>query len=707
MATSTIVLYTTNITPEKNCKVDDIVTYLESCNKMTIGSFQYSKILLDDTIKINWNQNELPNFPFNYLSIKKSDDINDKTYYYFILNSNWKSQNTVELQISLDTVNTFWNDLNFTSRTNITRQHKDRFSKKTTIPTSGNVKLFRQIDKYEEGFTPTKTTQVVEKLNYSAPFNLDYYLIYRTNPDAEQTLECLCCASDRLQLGANAPTTNGIQYTDIPVGQSIIILGEENSSFTIEGQLIGAKSGYPGVYIQRNASNMSLYAILKEGVTGAIIRENITNTTVASYVKYNLMSKQYAKNFLYLADAKYAVKHDTVASYTINSTYVSDISTIDRTDTKLVKIIKMPYAPFELTKNAGGQLIAIDGFYEQDHLLHLYNLDQEFISTVGEDTLNELTVSIPVEQLKLSNPQNANPRYESKIYNSNYYGIKYFYDSFEKEFLLERYSSVVDGTETPFAGIKFKQSNNISSSSLFDFQFYNGQYDEPTPYSRYLNSNRQNEIALYTNDYLNYIRTGFNYDKKIKNTNNVANWIGAGVSIAGAVASFASSIYTSGAGIAAGVALTTSAVATLTSAITNTVSSEQSLDQKLRQLRQQSSSVSNTEDLNLLSYYNGNRLLITREAATDEVLTALYNLFNRTGYACNDYSIPQFNSRRYYNFLQAKIDIDESLWKYGKSFLDDIRARFEIGVTVYHRVNDSYDWSQEKENFESWLVING
>lgn len=699
MANSTIKLYTTNITPERNCKIDDIATYLESCNKMTIGNFQYSKILLDDTIKLNWNQNELPNFPFNYLSIKKSDDINDKTYYYFILNNNWKSENTVELQISLDTINTFWNDLSWTAKTNITRQHKDRFAEKT-IPASGDVTLFREIDKFDEGISPIKYRFTKDKI--TTDLDLDFYLIYRTNPDAEQTLECLCCASDRLQLGANAPTTNGIRVTDIPVGQSIIILAEENSSFTIEGTLIGTKSGHPGVYIERNNdSTMSLYTIDKSTVTGAIINQNITNVTLAAYVKYNLMSKQYAKNFLFLADAKYAVRHETVASYTINSTYVSDFSAIDRTDTKLVKIIKMPYAPFPLIKNGGGQLVSIDGFYEQDHLLHLYNLDQEFLTTVDVQSINELAVTLPVTQINANT--NNMPQLESKLFNSNYYTLKYIYDSFEKEFLLEHSYPIDGATQTPNVTILFKQSNNISSNSLFDIQLQG--YDEPTTYGEYLNVNRQNEVALFTNDYLNYIRSGFNYDKKVKATQNTANWIGAGVSLVGAAASFATSYATGPAGLAAGVALTTSAVATLTSAIASTVNNEISMSQKLAELRRQSSSVSNTEDINLLSYYNGNRLLVERDMISDEVQKSIYALFRLTGYACNDYGIPDFNTRLHYNFVQCRAAFDESNWRYGQDFLNDIRSRFETGITVYHRVSNSYDWLQEKENFEIWMIV--
>ena len=701
MATSQIVLYKTNITPERNCKVDDLGYYLISCEQEIISDFQYKTIKLDDTIKLNMSQNNTPNFPYNYLAIKRDNET--KIYYYFIINSNWRSENTIELQISLDTINTFWNELSWTAKTNITRQHKDRFAQKT-IPTSGNVTLLRDIDKFDEGISPIKYRLTKDKI--TTDFDLDFYLIYRTNPDADQTLECLCCASDRLQLGANAPTTNGISATDIPVGQSIIILGEENSTFDIEGTAIGAKSGYPGCYIYRqegNTSLMSIYAISKNTATGIIIKEGIKSTTINSYVKYNLMSKKYDKNFLFLADAKYAVKHDTVASYTINSTYVADFSTVDRTDTKLVKIIKMPYAPFELRKNSSNQLVAIDGFYEQNHMLHLYNLDQEFLTTVDFQPINELAVTLPVTQI------NANtdhmPKLESKLFNSNYYTLKYIYDSFEKEFLLEHSYPIVGASGAPSVTILFKQSNNISSNSLFDIKLQG--YDEPTTYGEYLNVNRQNEVALFTNDYLNYIRSGFNYEKKVKTAQNTANWIGAGVSLVGAAASFASSYVSGPAGIAAGVALTTSAVATLTSAITTTVNNEISMAQKLAELRRQSSSVSNTEDINLLSYYNGNRLLVERDMISDEVQKSIYELFRLTGYACNDYEIPNFNTRLHYNFVQCKAAFDESGWKYGQDFLNDIKSRFETGITVYHKVDNNYDWNQGKENFESWLASNG
>ena len=82
----------------------------------------------------------------------------------------------------------------------------------------------------------------------------------------------------------------------------------------------------------------------------------------------------------------------------------------------------------------------------------------------------------------------------------------------------------------------------------------------------------------------------------------------------------------------------------------------------------------------------------------------LFRSFRLTGYGCDEYQIPNFASRLYYNFVQCDPDIEESSWTGSKQFLDDIKARFKAGVTVFHRVNNSYDFEQDKENFETWLI---
>lgn len=720
MANSTIKLYTTNITPERNCKVDDIATYLESCNKMTIGSFQYSKILLDDTIKLDWNQNELPNFPFNYLSIKKSDDINDKTYYYFILNNNWKSQNTVELQISLDTINTFWNDLSWTAKTNITRQHKDRFKKRTNISSlSGAIQLYREIDKFDEGITPVKFLSSSYKKNDAAG-DYDFYLIYKNAKDASSEPEpiyCYVCASEIIKVHSDSAT--GIYAEQLKnIGDSVYFSTTDNPDFYYH------KGQSDEIHFQQNgtvraallvktADGMDLFYVTTAGIPTQYVK-HIAKTTVI-FEDYQLSGTYFTPaeviypptqtyyNFSIL-EQKAA---DEFNKFVIGDAYIQSIDSVDRTDTKIVKIIKMPYAPFDLTLYDDGSYKLPSGYIIADGFFRVQNLNTEFLNTIDNDVLNNELVK-QVSKSDLTNYENINHdiSMESKLYNSNFYSLKYYYDNFNKEFLLERYTPIDYQTafKYPYVEIKFKQSNNISSSSLFDLQIKNATYKEPNLYGEYMNVNRQNEVALYTNDYLNYIRNGYNYDKKAKSLSNTASRVNTALSTVGAFVSFASSIYTGAAGLAAGISFATSAFAALSSTIVTVQQNETALQQRLTEERTKASSVSNTEDLNLLAYYNGNRLISTREICSDEMRDAIYNLFRLTGYACNEYGVPNFDNRIHYNFVQCKAAFDESSWRYGQDFLNDIRSRFEIGVTVYHKTNDSYDWLQEKENFESWMI---
>lgn len=710
MAVSTLKFYTTNIIPEKNCRVDDLENYLETCNKMTVGNFQYKIIKLDDTIKINWNQAELPNFPFNYLSIKKSDDINDKTYYYFILNNSWKSENTVELQISLDTINTFWNELSWTAKTNITRQHKDRFLQKVR-DASGTTRFQRIIDKFDEGLNPVKFLTSEKKIN-DIGIDLDWYLIYKTNPVAATTLECYCCASQTLKF--HSDSAKGIYAAQLKnIGDSVYFSTTDNPDFYYnKGQSseihFQQDKQVKAALLIKTADGMDLFQVTIAGIPTQYV-EHIDKSTVI-FEDYQLSGTYFTPaEVIYPPTQAYynfSILEQKAATesnkFNIGDAYIESIDTLDRTDTTLVKIVKMPYAPFELVTASDRNYIVQAGYIISEGRLKLNNLNTEFLNKLNQDTFSELQKTLannyidskPVHDITM----------ESKLYNSSFYGIKYYYDNFNKEFFLERYSPKSTNIQNIYATIKFKQSNNISSNSLFDFELTNANYDEPSIYSRYMMVNRSQELSLYTNDYLNYIRNGYNYDKKIKSSQNTASTIGAVASGIAATASFISSIWTGGAGIAAGISFTASAVASLTNTVITVQNNEASLAQKLEDLNRRASSVSNMDDTNLLAYYNGNRLISTREQCSNEMKQAVYNLFRLTGYGCNDYEIPSFNTREWYNFVQCKAKFDESNWRYGQDFLADVKSRFETGVTVYHKVDDSYDWNQEKENFESWLV---
>ena len=708
--TSKLTFYQCEITPEKNCVVDDLAGYLSSLTPLVVENFQYIKLDLDLYIKVNSSQVNVPKFNYNYVAVK-NEDVN-KVYYYFIIGSpTWISQNTIQLQLSLDTLNTFNNDLIWTNKTNITRQHKDRFSTTYTTTAQGKV-LNRKIDGYDEGFAPVKYYASGTSIRSSSA-DYDFYLIYRNkenlNASSSVPIECYLCASEEINLNISV-NSNGIQFNNYNIGDSLYTFEKDNAPFTttINGvsYTIGGSSQYKGIAFFRLENGTNIAHVLKED--GSTIITNIGNTALtdvtatvkvrvcrsfipevdgaSQYTYYSVLGQVEARNY------------STITIGQTSATLLS-INSVDRTDSRIVKIIKMPYAPFTLDFVNGKLRIPAGWTYSGGYLL-LNDLNTEFLNIIeGNDDFSDY-VSLTVVPSDIGKNKDNNIKFESKLYNSNFFSLKYIYDNFEKEFLLERYNA---RTTYPGVRIDFKQSNNISSNSIFKFIPMNGTYKEPTLYGEFLNVNRQNEVALYNSDYLTYIRNGYNYDKKAK-----AQQFGAGVAgVALGALGAAASVFMPAAGVvgaAGAISFGTSTISSIVSVINTAISNEQAIQQKLENAKKSAASVSNTEDLNLLSYYNGNRLIKYTEDINENIKKSLYDLFRLTGYACNDYAVPAVNSRLYYNFLQCKADFEDTNWTYGKAFLDDIKAKYEIGVTYFHKVDGSYDWPQEKENFEIWMI---
>ena len=705
--TSKLTFYQCEITPEKNCVVDDITGYLSSLTPLVVENFQYIKLDLDLYIKVNSSQVNVPKFNYNYVSVKNEDV--EKVFYYFIIGSpKWISQNTIQLQLSLDTLNTFRYDLIWTNKTNITRQHKDRFNTTYTTTAQGKV-LHRKIDNYDEGITPVKYYDSGESIRVTSA-DYDWYLVYRNKEDLNTSstvpMNCFCCASEEINLNISVDYT-GIQFSNYNVGDSLYVFSNDNAAFTTKingtSYTIGGSSQYKGIaFVKRSVNNVAY--LLRESdavLTGPIGGSALTDVTSTVNVKvcrgFDPGSDTSIYNYYYILGQVDARDYSTITIGQTSATLLS-INSVDRTDTRIVKIIKMPYAPFTLDFSLGKLNIPTGWTYSGGYLL-LNDLNTEFLNIVeGNDDLSSY-VNLTVVPSDIGKNKDNDIKYESKLYNSNYFSLKYIYDSFEKEFLLERYN-----TNSAFPGVRidFKQSNNISSNAVFKFIPMNGNYKEPTLYGQFLNVNRQNEVALYNSDYLNYIRNGYNYDKKAKERQDLAGALGVAVGVGATLASF-----TPIAGVAAAAALISfgaSTINSLVSTINTSISNELALQQKLENAKRSAASVSNTEDLNLLSYYNGNRLIKYTENINDNIKKSIYDLFRLTGYACNEYSVPVVDSRLYYNFLQCKADIEETDWTYGKEFLDDIKAKYEIGVTYFHRVDGTYDWRQRKENFETWMI---
>ena len=135
MSTSTIKLYSgTTATPWKLLpnllfKLDNIADYLAEFSPTTISNFQYVKNNLEVSIKLAKTQYEAQ--PTNstgikYVSITNKDE---NIAYYFVKRVSWRSQNTIQLDLVMDVLNTFTDGVhyNFKKNTRIVREHKSRF----------------------------------------------------------------------------------------------------------------------------------------------------------------------------------------------------------------------------------------------------------------------------------------------------------------------------------------------------------------------------------------------------------------------------------------------------------------------------------------------------------------------------------------------------------------------------------------------------
>lgn len=719
---SDIILYQTDITPERNCKIDNMNAYLRLCKQYVIENFQYFKAELDTTVKINMAQSNTPNFPYNYFTVANQGE--KFVYYYFILGTKWISANTIQLKLSLDTINTFWSKLKWTERTNITRQHKDRYAEASKTVSENYINVRRNVDDFEEGITPVKFLKSQDKMESSQGPNMDHYLVYETiNTDEKTPIHCYYYASKNISLDIET-SSDGILPSNYP-NSKIVIYARDNEDFTYtakDGKTyeIGKDKTYKGVLINvYNTSTANVEGITSRGGFGPGIQDgNVdfdTGISTAILVGVPIVAYQYPANTyleLFWSYSRFLQFYEdnidisTRLEFGGVKGFLKSITAVDRTNPLLVKIIKMPYPPFEAewyNDLTLGEYMKIPNgwiYNNQKQALELTDLSQEFLSTVNQEYLNDElidTIFIPT----IGTEQNSE-KHESKLFNSNFYTVKYFYDNFEKELYMERTKPLLQsGGDAPQVNVKFKQSNNISSNSIFDFSVENvAAYKEPKLYGQYMSVNRSQELALYNSEYLNYIRNGYNYDRKAQAQSIGQNIAATVLSAAAGVASFFTA---NPVGLSAAISFGASAIASITQTIFSGISSERAIQQKLDAAEKSAASVSNTTDLNLLSYYNGNRLISIREQCSDQVRAAIYDLFRLTGYACNEYAVPDFNTRIFYNFVQCKPDFEEKDWTYGQDFLNDIKQKFQIGVTIYHQYNNQYDLLQEKENYESWL----
>lgn len=392
----------------------------------------------------------------------------------------------------------------------------------------------------------------------------------------------------------------------------------------------------------------------------------------------------------------------------------------DLTDSRLIKIFDFPYAPLDWLVGKEVLPFVSDETYTYDtadnalKILKLQNIDFSY--------QKQLPYASPFSDIKLrydaSKLGHEKPRdihYESKLYHSDYYQPKFVYDSFTFPFNLENVKAADLLSAFPNIDTTFTFTYTVTRNILSKFMF---QFDEcllkrsTLDYDNVLLVNRNNEKALYTNAFINYIRSGgYNNDAQ-KNAdqqtmNGIASGVGLATSIGTLVAGIAATLTKYGApmgvgAIIGGIAGIASSTLGLAKSIVTAQEQDKAYAQKINELQMQGTSVIGNEDIDLLTKFSDNKPKLVYYELSNMMKKAMWDLFHYCGYATNEQKVPQTNTRLYFNFIQADIEYDE--YSFNQDIADDIKEKWAQGITFFHKVDGNYDLDQEYENFEVSLL---
>lgn len=710
-----IKLYKTDLRPELNEVFDDITLFLADLQpKHQWANVKYTKPELDIMIKLplDGTYNHLGQFDYCDLF----DEQANKHYYYYILNTNWKAKQTLQLQLSMDTLNTFWQEIKATigPNTHVTRRYFDRWKKVGT-------KAYPLIDKHPEEISappmvqiakpkvvgPTKRWTLVYRTEYDSDVKVNPASCYAI-PSVDTQVQTTTYGPYTLSKNAAAQGTWWVMNVGSNDGDTFSFVNSygTSKSYTVDNVnsaghaqrvAIVIENGEIGVYIYRTPAGEVQESHKTQEVVFTKCR---TIFRQSSTFNANMNANQYDYTNPFVING--GMTNGTLQSF--DSWYE-----VNKTDTRLIKIIELPYAPFDEKTDSSGKMIIPDGFDMYYGLLRYNGAISGMESSVASfDNLGPepFVISDVVNEQGIQ--KKANPEeYETKLWNSSYYCLKYIYDNQAKPIKLEEFEHLAVPSYS--LNINFYPSTGMDNSIAFEFKSTE-QLD--TDFGDWLIANRTTEIPYYTNEWLNYLRFGKAVDERNKGfsiASTVAGGIGstaqtsASLAFAIAGAKIGSLTGLAGAGIGAGVGLVTSVIATASSIY----KTNDQINSKIDQYTHQASSVSASNDLSVFRKYGKNKLLQVEYQPTKELRDSIGRYFHLYGYSCDEYGVPNWNTRIWSEYYVMEPDFLMSYIE--KDYEADISTRMQAGFRLLHRVNLSdrsgvYDFDSEYENFERSLL---
>ena len=621
-------------------------------------------------------------------------------------------------------------------RTRVTREHKDRFAKSKT----GNSYL-PVIDRFPEGisgnFHRTSKQAIELHENVKTGKGFDWTAFYFSDgTDASSPISSFLVADEPLFQKTLKAAKDTLAYADIPEYVSLYFALPEASDKTVEAFVA---TGYDGTRTITLGEEADI-----DGRRCVVMAARIwTGRKDGATFLYTYFYKEwYDKNGLFVKEEQVGIGLDRMVKIegprcarvfsgtsawptsmaailrlpTLPAFFKKDVddlerivaeSDIDRTALGLKKAICLPYRPFD--RDASGYLP--EGCFVVAGKILLARDDLE--STI-EFTPKGRDLRLPYMTAKPTETADGKAtalRLEPKVHSSEFRFAKIVYDSFSIVLKGEESYFNTNLSETGNDKIVFKFFASPSMVSEFDLTLYSwpGYSAEEfilTPvwsedYPLHLVINRNNETPVFTSAYLDYLRTGYNYDLKSQAVQLGMQGLGIAISAINAGVGIAATFATGGLAAPYAVSAATGFASSIATIGKTAAENERGNAQRLKELQAQGASVAGNSDFAVSRRYTKNRASLESYAIEPRLIDSARSFFYLKGYATDEIKAPSCHTRAHFDFVECDpVFQPEALSLFPKWMLDMIADDLRQGVTVMHPVAGDYDIAQQSSNYE-------
>ena len=667
--------------------------------------------------------NKLPYF------IEKIDRVSDQVVRVRLL---FDELNFMSAIGSADGIASFLSD-----RTRVTREHKDRFAKSKT-----GKSYLPIIDRFPEGISGNfrRTSKEVIELseNVKTGKGFDWTAFYFSDgTDVSSPISSFLVADEALFQKTLKAAKDTLAYADIPENVSLYFALPEASDKTVEG------------YISTGGASPSRTITLGEeadidGRPCVVMAARIwTGRKDGATFLYSYFYKEwYDKNGLFVKEEQVSVALDRMVKIvaprcarvfsgasawptsmaailrlpTLSAFFKKDVddlerivaeSDIDRTALGLKKAICLPYRPFD--RDASGYLP--EGCFVVAGKILLARDDLESTNEFTPKGRDLYLPSMTAKPTEATDGKATALQLEPKVFSSEFRFSKLVYDSF---------SIVLKGEDSYFNAnlseigndkIVFKFFASPSMVSEFDFSIfsypgYSASEFILSPvwtedYPLHLIINRNNETPVFTSAYLDYLRTGYNYDLKSQAVQLGMQGLGIAISAINAGVGIAATFATGGLAAPYAVSAATGFASSIANIGKTAAENQRGNAQRLKELQAQGASVAGNSDFAVSKRYTKNRVSLETYSVEPRLINSARSFFYLKGYATDEIKAPNCHSRAHFDFIECEpVFQPEALSLFPKWMLELIADDLRQGVTVMHPVNGDYDIAQTSSNYE-------